>query len=72
MLEPETVSLFAVTEILHSHCIQITPPKDILELCALQSSESIDAVANDVDLMYSLSTESATVTKFASFLFKPF
>lgn len=60
MLEHETVSLFAVTEILNSHCIQITPPKDIvssiLELCALQYSESMDAVANDVNLMYSLST----------------
>ena len=49
-----------MTEILNSHCIQITPPKDIvssiLELCALQYSESMDAVANDVNLMYSLST----------------
>ena len=65
-----------MTEILNSHCIQITPPKDIvssiLELCALQFSESMDAVANDVNLMYSLSTLSVTMTKFASFLFKPF
>ena len=56
--------------------MQITPPKDIvssiLELCALQFSESMDAVANDVNLMYSLSTLSVTMTKFASFLFKPF